>query len=350
MDAARNPYTLMFGEAPAQIISRASESAQLINAFCNAEQPQKIYMVTGIRGCGKTVLMSEVSQKIKNMKDWIVIELNPERDLLHSLAAKLNSLDELAALFREAKINLSFLGLGAEISGAAPIFDIETALSRMLGKIKSKGKRVLVTIDEVTNSEHMRVFAASFQILIRQKLPLYLLMTGLYENINKLQNEPSLTFLYRAPKLDLGPLNIRTIASNYEKNMHLSDDDANTMALLTRGYSFAFQVLGYYTWEHDGDYRKALEEYRQYLEDYVYDKIWSELSAKDRELTHAIAVSDTGKVSDILQIMGIQNNQFSPYRKRLQKKGLIDTSRFGYLRFTLPQFENYVKSMYMLDM
>ena len=234
MDPTRNPYSLLFGEAPSQIISRASETAQLLNAFCNHEQPQKIYMVTGIRGSGKTVLMSEVSQKIKAMHDWIVVELNPERDMLQSLAARLNSLDELAAIFREAKINLSFLGLGAEISGSAPIFDIETALARMLENLKNKGKRVLVTIDEVTNSEQMRVFAAAFQILIRQKLPLYLLMTGLYENINKLQNEPSLTFLYRAPKLDLGPLNIGTIASNYHKILHLSEDDASSMATLTR--------------------------------------------------------------------------------------------------------------------
>ena len=70
MDPSGNPYTLMFGKAPAQIISRASESAQLINAFCNAEQPQKI----------------------KKMKVWIVIELNHERDLLHSLQICTSSL------------------------------------------------------------------------------------------------------------------------------------------------------------------------------------------------------------------------------------------------------------------
>ncbi|MBR3317729.1 MAG: hypothetical protein IKG21_07965 [Atopobiaceae bacterium] len=35
----------------------------------------------------------------------------------------------------------------------------------------------------------MRVFAASFQVFLRQNLPVFLLMTGLYENINELQNE-----------------------------------------------------------------------------------------------------------------------------------------------------------------
>ena len=349
MNYNNNPYTLMFGESPSQLIARPAEAAQLIQAFCKQEQPQKIYMITGIRGSGKTVLMSEVSKKISSLQDWIVVELNPERDLLQALAAKLSSHERLAALFHEAKINLSFFGLSAEIKGTAPIRDIETALSRMLKTLHQKGKRVLVTIDEVTSNEHVRVFAAAFQILIRQNLPLFLLMTGLYENIYKLQNEPSLTFLYRAPKIELGPLNLGTIASNYRRNMTLEPDRAREMAQLTCGYSFAFQVLGFYTWEHDGMYEEALDEYRQYLEDYVYDKIWSELSAKDRTLAYAVAVSTSGKVAEILQKLGIENSQLSPYRKRLIRKGVLDGSQFGYLRFTLPLFGDYVQDVYPVD-
>lgn len=51
------------------------------------------------------------------------------------------------------------------------------------------GKHLLIAIDEVTSTEYMRVFAASFQVFLRQNLPVFLLMTGLYENINELQNE-----------------------------------------------------------------------------------------------------------------------------------------------------------------
>lgn len=58
----------------------------------------------------------------------------------------------------------------------------------------------------------MQAFASAFQIFIRQDLPLYLLMTGLYENINNLQNEDNTTFLYRAPKVELKSLNITTIS------------------------------------------------------------------------------------------------------------------------------------------
>lgn len=67
------------------------------------------------------------------------------------------------------------------------------------------------------------------------------------------------------------------------------------MAELTRGYPFAFQVLGYLTWNHSGHYEAVLEEYEQYLSEFVYDKIWSELSQKDRIVARGIAETESGK-------------------------------------------------------
>lgn len=78
-------------------------------------------------------------------------------------------------------------------------------------------------------------------------------MTGLYKNISALQNEKSLTFLYRAPKVHLGPLNIGTISEDYQSVLGLDDEKGLALAKLTKGYSFAFQVLGYFTWEHPDD-------------------------------------------------------------------------------------------------
>lgn len=48
-------------------------------------------MITGIRGCGKTVFMTEIAKKLKANKDYIVVELNPSGDLLMDFAASLAS-------------------------------------------------------------------------------------------------------------------------------------------------------------------------------------------------------------------------------------------------------------------
>ena len=340
---SHNPYTLTFGKSPEQIIERLSQMNEIISVFRNDPPTQQAYIITGVRGSGKTVFMTEIIKRLENWTDWITIELNPERDLLTGVAAKLSSENELARIFKSAKINLSFFGLGLEIKGAAPITDIEVALSKMLSSLKKHGKKILIAIDEVVNSKTMREFAHAFQILLRQDLPVYLIMTGLYDNVYSLQNEKTLTFLYRAPKIHLTPLSIGTIADNYSRTMQIPKETALEMARLTKGYPFAFQVLGYQTYENGGDYTGALSKFKQYLEEYVYEKIWSELSNKDQKVLSAMIKTQTGRIADIRNLLGMNTNQFNPYRARLIRKGIVNGDQYGYLRFALPLFDEFVK-------
>lgn len=339
-----NPYTLLFGKEPGQIISRLAQSSSILDSFQSTAVSQQVYLITGVRGSGKTVFMTEISNRLRKEPDWIVIELNPETDLLEGLASKLSSENSLAGIFQHAKINLSLLGLGVELTGAAPITNYETAITKMMEAIRKKGKRVLVTIDEVSNTKRMRIFASAYQIFVRQELPIFLLMTGLYENINALQNEKSLTFLYRAPKIELVPLNLDAIARSYAKVLDVDETEAKKMAAITKGYSLAFQVLGYFTWEVGGNYPVILDDFRHYLEDYVYEKIWAECSKKDRDVITCIAEVPSGRISEILERLGWEKNYLSTYRARLIKKGIVDGSVYGTLAFTLPCFAEFVIS------
>ena len=345
----KNPYSLTFGMEPEVMIPRSSQMFYVLDTFCSEKPAHQIFMVTGVRGSGKTVFMTNISHRIRQKADWISVELNPKRDILESLAAKLSSDGSLQAVFQRASINLSFFGFGLDIKGSAPIRDIETALIRMLDSLKKQGKKLLITIDEVDSSHEMIVFAHSFQIFIREKLPVFLLMTGLYENIDTLQNEKTLTFLHRAPKIHLEPLNMETIADNYLKTFSLEQKTSMEMSKLTRGFSYAFQVLGYFTWEYGGNYTEALPEYRQHLEEFVYQKIWSELSSMDRRVVHAITCSPTRQVRKIREYLSMESNQFAPYRDRLIKKGIVNGKEHGYLRFTLPLFEEFAQAQYFYE-
>ena len=344
-----NPFTLTFGKSPLESVERPIQINEIMEAFTANPINQQMFLITGVRGSGKTVLMTEISHRLKDLDEWVVIELNPVTDLLSSMLSKLNSDQLCAALIKSAKIDLSFFGFGVSIEGSPAITDTETAITKILDKLKRNGKRLLVTIDEITNSESMRVFASSFQIFIRQDLPVFLLGTGLYENIEELQNEKSLTFLYRAPKIQLKPLNNGAIISKYKKIFSISAEDASQMADLTKGYPFAFQVLGYLTWNNNGDYHSVLDEYEQYLAEFVYDKIWSELSPKDRKVAKAIADVAGSKIKDIRDYLGMDTNDFNPYRKRLIKKGIISGEQRGYVYFTLPLFDKYVLENYQTD-
>ena len=337
-----NPFTLDFGREPYEMIPRSRLMDEIVQSFMDEHPSVHVNIITGVRGSGKTVFMTSVCKRFQQEKDWIVIELNPDRDLLQNLAARLYDERSLKEIFKSAKINLSAFGLGVEIQGTDAVADIEVALERMLTNLKKHHKKVLVAIDEVSPSSNMKVFASAFQILIRQDLPLFLLMTGLYENIRALQDQKTLTFLYRAPRIALAPLNIGRMADRYARIFDLDQEQALEMARKTKGYSFAFQVLGYFTWIYRKDPARVHAEFRQYLEEYVYEKIWSELSRVDRKVLYAAAVSSDGEVGTIRNNLNMNSNQFTPYRTRLIRKGIINGDIHGTIRFELPLFDEFV--------
>lgn len=99
----------------------------------------------------------------------------------------------------------------------------------------------------------MRVFASQFQIFLRKKYPVFLIMTGLYQNIYEIQNDETLTFLLRSPKLRLEALSLMQIAMQYEEIFKVDEEMATRMARETKGYAFAFQALGMLVWEKGTD-------------------------------------------------------------------------------------------------
>ncbi len=116
--------------------------------------------------------------------------------------------------------------------------------------------------------------------------------------IYNLQNEDSRTFLYRAPKMILDPLNYAAVRKQYMDIFHLDMEKAGEMTDLTKGYPFAFQMLGYLHWENQEieSIDEIFPEYDQYLEEYVYSKIWSDLSELDRKIVIEMSVSGETRV------------------------------------------------------
>ncbi len=340
---ANNPFTLTFGTEPIQYINRNTQTNEIISTFSGEMPATNVYMISGVRGSGKTVLLTNIADYFEKKDEWIVVNVTPDVDILNTVAAKLYSRSELKKLFVQAKLDLSAFGLGVSIEKGKQIFDIETALEKMLAELGKKKKRVLITIDEVVKNNNIKIFAGVFQLFIRQKLPVYLIMTGLYDNIYNLQNEDTLTFLYRAPKVVLEPLSIGAIASSYAKVFDMDREEAGNMAKLTKGYPFAYQVLGYLFWDSrekkkNSKIEDVIPEYDHMLEEYVYEKIWSELSQKEKDIIAILAENESTKVIDIRERLNYKSNEMSVYRDRLKKKGIIDVSSYGSISLKLPRF------------
>ena len=337
-----NPFDISFGKNPKENIIRPVQFKTVIDAFDADITSNQIYMLSGVRGSGKTVLMNRIANHLENEKRWVVVRLNPEMNLLCSLGAKLADNSFCSGIFRKAKIGVSIFGISLEIPEVADSPDMELTIEKMLKAIKKSGRRVLVTIDEVTNSAQIRMFASSFQIYLGQELPIFLLMTGLYENIEDLKNVKNLTFLYRAPRVEMTPLNIGMISLKFKEIFGIGDTEALRMANLTKGFPFAFQALGFSFWNNKDDEKMAMAEYRLLLEDFVYEKIWSELSPKDKSIMYGIARCPDGRISHINSFLNLKKDEINPYRKRLIRKGIVNGDEYGVLKCTLPLFEEFV--------
>ena len=346
MKLQANPYILQFGKEPVQMIPRLSQIQEVENSFFDENIPQQIYMITGVRGSGKTVFMTSIASKC-NEAGWIIINVNvsSSTEILKQIAIELSHNSKIQKNHEFKSISLSLSTLSLEVGNSEKLTSYEYEAKQLIQIAKKCGYKILITIDEVTNSSSIREFAGAFQVWVRENLPVYLLMTGLYENIKELQNEKKLTFLYRAPRIDLAPLSLLAIKENYQTNLDISTEDAIKMAKLTKGYSFAFQALGHEVYKTNEFNEEALNNYRYTLENLSYDKIWNDLSDNDQKVCLAIAKSKDGKYSTIKEILHYENNQLNPYRKRLIDKQVVESPRTGYLSFSLPLFDEYILSL-----
>lgn len=343
-----NPYTLSFGKKPNILIDRSQDINEIINAF-NAKKPiTHSYIITGVRGSGKTVLLTTIAKELENKDDWLVIELNPELDLLESLASKIYEQSKIKFKFAVKEFSFSFSGFTFSMTGEKPISNITTLLQKMLETLNKNGKKILVCIDEISNNEKVKAFIHQFQIFIRKEFNLFLLMTGLYENIRGLQNEKTLTFLYRAPMIQLESLNLFLVADSFMKNLNLEKTEAIRLAKLSKGYAFAYQVLGYISFEGVSK-QNLLNEFDNYLRRYSYEKIWQDLPTCEQKILIALAKSKEGKTHEILEKMKMNKETYSPYRSRLIKKGLVHSPQWGTLDFTLPRFKEFILDILLFE-
>ena len=143
------------------------------------------------------------------------------------------------------------------------------------------------------------------------------------------------------PVTVLSSLDYKEMLVKYKSTLNIGDDRASYLARMTRGYSFAFQTIGYFNWEYPEDMDKALIEAQKYLTEFAYRKIWSELSGKDRCVVNAIAMVPSGEILKIRQRLQYTNNQFNPYRDRLIKAGVITGEQSGYVELALPWFDEF---------
>ncbi len=341
----RNPYAISFGRIPNQYIRRSLLIDDIIDTLDSDIVQEQAFKLTGVRGCGKTVTLTAIANQLKEEKEWIVINIKSNADITNELVAYLYANVPFMTKYIDANLNLSAFGIGVSLSKKqAPVTSLSVILERLLKEVKAKKKKILVVIDEARKTDALVDFIQEFQILIREDYPIYLIVAGLYDDIEDLETTKGLTFFLRAEKCEIAPLNIGIIKEDYKETLGLTDDVAYELAVMTKGYAFAYQAFGKYMWEENAKTitPRVIAKVDEALAVKAYDEIWRELKPKDKWFLEFITQKDTMSATELLEITKKKHNEWSEPRKRLIGKGVIDGSERGIITLRLPRFKEYV--------
>lgn len=350
----QNPFTTTFSKNPENSYIYTEQTNVILENFMYDNPSESVYKVTGVRGSGKTVILAKIEEELRNednaKKGWLVYDVNPSRDMLGQIAAMLvrDGFEKKSAKGKSVSISASILGTGGGIGlssdGNNSFFDIGVEIEEMLQNVQKKNKRILIGIDEVSKTTEMIQFASEYGKWLRANYPVYLVCTGLYENIIEVSNVKNLTFFRRATTIKTEPLNAVRMAEMYRRRLDIELSEAREMAKITRGYAYAFQELGslYFRKDKSEKLEDLMPDLKSELFAYSYEKIWEELTEADRFLVKLLTEKVEYKREEILALMGEKAGNYSMYRDRLLKRGILE-SRQGYIAFALPFFADYIK-------
>ncbi len=349
----QNPFTTTYSKSPELTYISTDKTDEILDNLSYEHPSESVYKITGVRGSGKTVILAKIEENLRSTenqeKGWLVFDLNPSRNMLEQMAAMLNKegFGTEATIGRSFNVSANVFGTGGGIGFSSEkehsFFDIGVEIESMLQDAQKKGKKVFIGIDEVSKTPEMIQFTAEFGKWLRAKAPVYMVCTGLYENILEVSNVKNLTFFRRASTIKTEPLNAVRMAEMYRKHLHIGTAEARKMAKITKGYAYAFQIFGvlYFKKQESDDADTLIPELKTELFAYSYEKIWEELSENDRFLVKLMTGKPEYKRSELLELMRDKAGSFSMYRDRLLKRGIIE-SRQSYVAFSLPFFADYI--------
>jgi len=126
----------------------------------------------------------------------------------------------------------------------------------------------------------------------------------------------------------------------------------------TEGYPYFIQEFGRAVWDIATGSRITAEDAAQAQE--VAEAVLDESFFRARvqrsspeELRYMRAMADLGpqaqRAADVAEVLARSSAQVAPLRARLINKGLLYTPRYGYAKFTVPQFDRFMRRHMSLD-
>ena len=355
-----NPFNPFFGVRPEQFLGRDDIVDSFIDAISNKNSPWRSTLLIGVRGSGKTAILSQIQAKIVS-KDVFVVSVSPEAEFLDNILGQIHKQMSKSKLKNLPQLkNLSFnygVSFSLEKKDDTKNFTktFRYQITEMLDIVKKSGKNVVFLIDECQkHNEELRTFIGTYQHLIREEYPICLIVAGLPEVVSEILNDDVLTFFRRANQVSLKNVGVSLVAQEYKNVFSAivkspSESISEAAAESTYGYPYLIQLIGYYLWENiQKDYNgnlltQTLVEAKDRLFRNVHQLVFDKLSLKDKDFLFAMAEDEYQIFTkELTKRLGKEKNYISMYRARLIARGVIIATGYGALGFAYPYMREFL--------
>lgn len=360
-----NIFRPAFGNRPKNLVGRESDLAML-ESYLRTEpgSRERSVLILGQRGYGKTVLLLELAEMASNMGYIVASPTITAKDMLERILEKLYAESKALLSRKRPKVsggNLSVLGFGAGIQFQDKNEERRSFSFRLLElcrQLSEKKSGVLILVDEVqAHNEELKQLIIAYQEAVGAGYDIAIAMAGLPQAISTTLNDKVLTFLNRATKMNVGPLNPRDITAYYVSafnslGVKIPQEDCKELAEKTQGSPYLMQLLGHYITQYCDEsgkieptlYQLAVEESLSDFKNDICRTTLNALSERDIEFLQAMAEDDgASRVASVIERMGVSSAYVQLYKRRLMDAGVIEQPRRGELQFSLAYLRDYLR-------
>jgi len=383
MDPVTNPFAPGAGSQPPELAGRDEIISRTKTTLARVKlgRSAKSFMLVGLRGVGKTVLLNKI-ESIAEENGYIAIMLEtpeskslPEllipclRKILFRLDTKekvnecvKRGLMVLQSFASAVKISWQGVDIGIDpAEGIADSGDLESDLPDLFEAIgdaaKSRGISVAIIIDELqyVNETEFSALIMALHRVSQKQLPIILIGAGLPQLVGLAGKSKSYAErLFDYPKVDKLSYDDAVAALREPARREGVDFDPSAIELiihLTHGYPYFVQEWGYHSWNLADkspisyvDVENASTIALKNLDESFFRVRFDRLTPREKDYLFAMAKLGPGphRSGDIAAELEVLVESIAPVRSSLIKKGMIFSPAHGDTAFTVPLFDEYL--------
>jgi len=386
MDPRTNPYAPGAGTPPPELAGRESLIERIDVALDRIQNGRatRSFVMYGLRGVGKTVLLNEVRQDaVQAGIHPVMIEAPENRSLPSSLAPALRAalirMSTMAAARDKAARALKALGgfvsslrvkyadmeIGMELPtehGLADSGDLGHDLTELIVTVghaaQEQRTAVVLFIDEIQHVPEPQLAALimALHAASQQQLPITLVGAGLPQLLGQMGDAKSyaerLFEFVHVDKLDRDSAIAAVTVPAARAGVQYEAGAIDEILARTAGYPYFLQEWGKHAWDvadaspiSAADARTATVRALAELDTSFFRVRLDRLSGAEKNYLRAMAELGAGphRSGDIAACMHRKVTSVAPTRSSLIKKGMVYAPNHGDTAFTVPLFDEYMK-------